>query len=74
MHLNYNRVLDERLNNTIFIIPGPLLICFMITYGISKDLNKFLPFPDQATPLTLKINLRIILGSKQEDVSNIYSL
>ena len=48
----------------IFIISGPLLI--MINYDINKErfeyipLNIFLLFPDQATPLTHKNNVKII--------------
>ena len=56
--------------NTIFIISG-LLICFMINYDINKDMDIFLSFPDQATPSTLKNNLRTILGSKPDKLKNI---
>ena len=52
----------------IFNISGPLLICFMINYDISKDLNTFILFPDQGTPLILTNNLRIILDSKPEKI------
>ena len=37
---------------------------------MKKDLNIFLSFPGQATPLTLKNNLRIILGLKPERFKN----
>ena len=36
--------------------------------NINKDLKIFLWFSDEFTPLTLKINLRIILGSKSENL------
>ena len=42
----------------------------MINYDIDKDLNIFLLFPDQATPLTFKNNLRIVLGSNPEKSKN----
>ena len=40
----------------------------MINYDIDKDLSIFLSLPDQATLLTLKNNLRIILISKPENL------
>ena len=43
----------------------------MIDYHINKDLNIFLSFLGQATPLKLKNNLRIILGSKLGNPKNI---
>ena len=45
----------------------------MINYDVDKDLNIFLSFPDQATPLTLENNLGIILGSTPEKKKNIES-
>ena len=64
--------IHERLDNQ-YIIPyfSPLLICLMINYDINKDLNISLSFPDEATALTLKNNLRITLGSKLEKFKNI---
>ena len=43
----------------------------MIIYDIDKDLNVSLSFPDDATLLTLKTYLSIILGSKQKKFKNI---
>ena len=57
--------------NPILINSGPFLTCFMVNYDNNKDLNLFLSFPDQATPLILTNNLRIILGSKPEKFKNI---
>ena len=43
----------------------------MVNYDISKDLNIFLLLPNRATALTLKHNLRIILGWKPEKFKTI---
>ena len=43
----------------------------MFNYGIDKDLNILLSFPDQARPLILKYGLRTILGSTGEKFKNI---
>ena len=43
----------------------------MINYDIDKDLHIFPSFPDQSFPLTLKSNLRIVLGSNPENFKNI---
>ena len=55
----------------MFIISGPLLICFMLNRDIDKDFHILLSFPDQATPWKLQNNIRIILGSKPENFKNI---
>ena len=55
----------------ICTLSGPLFIWFTINYDINKDLNIFLSFKDQVTPLTLENKLRIIFGSKPEKVKNI---
>ena len=44
---------------------------FMVNYDINKDFNIFISFPDQATPLTLKNNSRIIFVSKPEKFKKI---
>ena len=51
---------------TMLITSGTLLICFIIFYDVNKDLNSLLSFPDEAIPLKLKSDLRIILDLKPE--------
>ena len=55
----------------ILINSGTLLICCIIIYDVNKDLNTLLSFPDQAIPLKLKNDLRIILDLKPEKTKNI---
>ena len=45
----------------------------MMKEGTNKDLNAFLSFPDQVTPLTLKKKLRITLDSKPVKFKNTVS-
>ena len=42
-----------------------------MTQNINKDLNIFLEFLGEITPLVFKNNLRIILGSKSEKLKNV---
>ena len=71
MYSNYNGVFTLTFKQSMqyFFISRPLLIRFMVHYDITKDLNMFLSFPDQAIPLTLKNDSRIILGSNQKNLS-----
>ena len=55
----------------MFIASGSLSICLIVNYDIDKDLNIFLSLPNEATPMKLKNNLMIILGSKPENFMNI---
>ena len=69
MYLSYNgafRLMFDKSIQYLFF-----LVLFMISYDINKDFNISLSFPDQATPLTFKNNLRIILSSKIEKFKNI---
>ena len=49
----------------------PLLTCFIINYDIKEELNIFFSFPNEATPVTRRSNLRIILCSKPKIFKNI---
>ena len=57
MHYRYN-----------IYFSAPTLFCFMMKKNSNKDLNTFLSFLDEITPLTLKNNLRRILNSKPENL------
>ena len=44
----------------------PLLVCFVMKYSITKDLNLFLTYIGKVTLLALQNNLRIFQGSEQK--------
>ena len=71
MYPGYNVIFRLTFGQSIqYLLFLVLFICFTINYDIGKEFNVVLSFPDQATPLTLKNNLKIILGSNPEKFKN----